>query len=60
VVGRELDQRKFRKILGTTYIGAGSVILEYAVIDPQIGTAFSINSAPLKVACPAPGIRANF
>jgi hypothetical protein len=47
-----LDQSKFRKVLGTTYIGAGSVILEDAVIDPHIGTAFSINSSTLEVACP--------
>jgi hypothetical protein len=38
----------------------GSVALEYGVVDLHIGTGVSINSPPLEVACPPPGIGAIF
>jgi hypothetical protein len=43
---------------GTTYSAAGSITLEGAVMDLQIGIMTSINSPALEVACGPPGIRA--
>jgi hypothetical protein len=41
-----------------TYISRGAIREEYGVVDLHIGTTFGIDSTPLKVACPPPGIGA--
>ena len=59
---RELERRKFRKLLetsfGSAYIISG-VTLKRAVVDLN-SALISINGSTLKVACPPPGIGQNF
>jgi hypothetical protein len=61
---RELERRKFKEIsqssYGITYRSRGSVAMEDAVMDLHVGTILSKNSSALEVACPPPGIGANF
>jgi hypothetical protein len=52
---------KFREIsqnrVGTTYVFS-TIAVEYGVVDLHIGACEGINSPPLEVACPPPGIGA--